>query len=378
MTRIKSKNIQLGESFVVPIEQSAHNKKIQEALEKEKEIIAQAEERAQNIIDDAHQQGQKIIEESKAQALSEVDSIKNQAHTEGFEAGRQEGYADITREVTDTIIAVDDFAKSNFDLKRNIIKSASVDIINLVVEIAHKICSNSLELNENILKEITEKAIFALKDKEDITIIVNPLMAEKIYSISDELKEKIPQLSSIKIVEDNSVSPDGTIVESPLSRVDSRVRSQINQIADKLMGKLDSTSIEVEIPQEESLSEKFIKPMLEVEAITPQESTEPTETIETVISVETTAEDETLISDEAIELEEEAQEGLETPDPNEAENTETAENVEEVEEVEDLEMTDLADSIEVFNSAEDINSQEEIQANEEPEITETETDDVQG
>ena len=36
MTRIKSANIQLGESFVVPIEQSPHNAKIQEALEKEK------------------------------------------------------------------------------------------------------------------------------------------------------------------------------------------------------------------------------------------------------------------------------------------------------------------------------------------------------
>lgn len=244
MSRIKSHNIQLGDSFVVPIEQSAHNKKIQEALEKEKEIILQAEQKAQDIIDQATAEGQQLIEDAKNQALSEVDAITQQAHNEGFEAGRQEGLADITNELQDKIESVNNFAECNFDVKRNIIKSAYLDIIKLIIEISQKVCSKTLELSDEILKEITQNAIQSLKDKEEITIIVNPQMAEKIYAISDELKEKIPQLTSIKIIEDDSVSPDGTIVESPLSRVDSRVKSQIDEIADRLMAKLDSTSSE--------------------------------------------------------------------------------------------------------------------------------------
>lgn len=241
MTRIKSSNVQLEGSFFVPVEQSSHSKKIQEALDKEKEIIIQAEKKAQEIIDQARQIAQAETDQARIQALSEVDDIKNQAHQEGFEAGRQEGLEDITNELQDKIISVNNFAKCEFDIKSNIIKSAHLDIINLVVEIAQKVCLKSFELEDNILKEITQNAIQSLKDKENITIIVNPEMAEKIYAISEELKEKIPQLSSIKIVEDNSVSPDGTIVESPLSRVDCRIKSQINEISDKLMAKLDST-----------------------------------------------------------------------------------------------------------------------------------------
>lgn len=237
MTRIKSGNVQYGESFVVSIEQSPHNKKIQEALDKQREIVEQGERKACEIIEQAKVQAEQIIN----QALSEVDEITQKATCEGFEAGRQEGLEDITKELSDKIENINNFAQSNFDIKNNIIKSAHLDIIQLVVEISHKVCSKALELDENILKEITQNAIQALKDKEDITIIVNPQMAEKIYSISDELKEKIPQLSSIKIIEDNSVSPDGTIVESPLSRVDSRIKSQIDEIANRLMSKLDST-----------------------------------------------------------------------------------------------------------------------------------------
>ena len=241
MTRIKSGNVQYGESFVVSIEQNSHNKKLQEALDKQREIIEQGEKKACEIIEQAQAQADQIIEDARNQALSEVEEITQKAYNEGFEAGRQEGRDDITDELSDKIINVNDFAQCNFDIKNNIIKSAYLDIVQLVVEISHKVCSKSLELDENILKEITQNAIQALKDKEDITIIVNPLMAEKIYAISDELKERIPQLSSIKIIEDNSVSPDGTIVESPLSRVDSRVKSQIDEIANKLMAKLDST-----------------------------------------------------------------------------------------------------------------------------------------
>lgn len=334
MSRIKSSNIQLGESFIVPIEQSAHNKKIQEALDKEKEIIVRAEEQAQNIINEAQEQGQKIIEDARAQALSEVDSIKNQAHAEGFEAGRQEGLRDITNELSDKIIAVDDFAQSHFDLKRNIIKSASLDIVSLVIEIAQKVCSRSLELDDNILKEITENAIMALKDKEDITIIVNPLMAEKIYAISDELRERIPQLSSIKIIEDNSVSPDGTIVESPLSRVDSRVRSQINEIAEKLMAKLDSTSFGEARPQKQI---KKDSPQVE-------EIIEPTELIESENTAEIIENIEHINSTEFIESVEEIDETNIEESVGLNETSESLEVTETVLQEETSEIADLSDT----------------------------------
>ena len=74
-----------------------------------------------------------------------------------------------------------------------------------------------------------------MKDKESITITIHPDLAEKIYSISEELKVDIPKLEHIKVIEDINVSPDGTIVETPLSRVDCRLQTQLNQIAEKLM-----------------------------------------------------------------------------------------------------------------------------------------------
>lgn len=255
MTRIKSNNVNYGASFVVPIEQNINTQKVKEALAKETQIIAEGEKKAQEIIEEAQRQAQEIVENAQAQGQADIESIHEQARQDGFEAGRQEGFQSITEELQDKILAVNDFAESCFEIKKSIVKSSHLDVIRLIIEISEKICNKSLEIDDSILTEITQSAIQSLKDKEHVTIIVHPLMAERIYAVSEELKERIPQLSSIKIIEDSSVSPDGTIVESQLSRVDCRIKSQINEITDKLMSKLDSTPTE-ELIDEISKSEE--------------------------------------------------------------------------------------------------------------------------
>lgn len=67
-------------------------------------------------------------------------------------------------------------------------------------------------------------------------------MAQKIYEISDGLKERFFGLENIKIIEDSSVPADGTIVESVDSRVDSGIKAQISRISDELFNALNSTS----------------------------------------------------------------------------------------------------------------------------------------
>ena len=42
-------------------------------------------------------------------------------------------------------------------------------------------------------------------------------------------------MKSLRIVEDNSLSVDGVIVETPDVRLDSRVSSQISEIAHKML-----------------------------------------------------------------------------------------------------------------------------------------------
>ena len=53
--------------------------------------------------------------------------------------------------------------------------------------------------------------------------------------MSEKFKQEIKNLQSIKIIEDNSVSPDGVIVETLNTRLDSRISTQIAEIAEKML-----------------------------------------------------------------------------------------------------------------------------------------------
>ena len=258
MTRIKGTNVQIGNNFVVPIEKEepAEVLQLKAELSLIEEEIKKAEAHKQELIDAGHKQAEALVDEARAKIeaenkeiaqkreeeqktfetniAQEAEKIKAEAYKTGYEDGYKQGYVVITNELENKVKAVNDFVKCQFDLKSNIIKSSELDIINLVLAISKKVCTKSLELNPELLKLLTQNAIKELKDKENITIIVNPKLMEVINSVSERLKEEIPQLKNIKILEDNGISADGTIVESLLSRVDSRVKSQINEIADKL------------------------------------------------------------------------------------------------------------------------------------------------
>lgn len=117
--------------------------------------------------------------------------------------------------------------------KKNIIDSASIDIVELVTAIADKVCHT--QFDTNILYKITLDAIKQLNDKENITIIVNPLLVNRINELAENFRQEIPKLQSIKIIEDNSVSPDGVIVETLNTRLDSRISTQIAEITQKML-----------------------------------------------------------------------------------------------------------------------------------------------
>ena len=238
--RIKSNDIQIGNNYVLPIEQSnvtlqqAKVKKIIEETDaKAQQIIDGAESKSNIIVQTANTEAQRIIEEARRKAQQEYEAIKQQGYNEGFAKGEQDGLNKFLNDADEALKSIDTLASSSFNIKKNIIDSASIDIVELVAAIADKVCH--AKFDTKMLYKITLDAIKKLNDKENITIIVNPLLADRINKLSPNFKQEITKLQSIKIIEDNSVSPDGVIVETLNTRLDSRISTQIAEIAHKML-----------------------------------------------------------------------------------------------------------------------------------------------
>lgn len=243
--RIKSNNIQIGNNFVLPIEQSnvtlqqAKVKKIIEETDlKAQEILDGANNKSQVIVSTANTEAERIIEASRKKAQTDYDEIKQQAYDEGFQKGVNDGLLKFQDDSAEMLKSLETLASSNFEIKKNIIDSATLDIVSLVSTIADKVCH--IKFDEKILHKITVDAIKELNDKENITIIVNPALVNNINSLAQNFKEEIPKLQTVKIIEDNSVSPDGVIVETLDTRLDARVSTAISEIARNMLQGADN------------------------------------------------------------------------------------------------------------------------------------------
>lgn len=239
-SRIRSNDIQIGNSYVLPIEQTkvtAQQAKVKKIIEetdaKAQQIIDGAENKSNIIVQTANNEAQRIIEDARKKAEQEYETIKQQAYQEGFAKGEQDGFEKFQNDASEALKSLDTLATSTFDMKKNIIDSASIDILELVTAIADKVCH--IKLDSKVLYQITLDAIKKLDDKENITIIVNPILVDNIRKLSENFKNEIVNLQSVKIIEDNSVSPDGVIVETLNTRLDSRISTQIAEIAEKML-----------------------------------------------------------------------------------------------------------------------------------------------
>jgi len=238
--RIVGKEIQFGESYVLPIEQS----KVTLSEAKVKKILADTDAKAQQIVDAADNKSQiivqtanneatRIIEDARRKAQEEYESIKNQAYEEGFKKGEEDGLEKFKNDAAEGIEALETLASTTFDMKKNIIDSASRDIVELVSVIADKVCH--VKFNPQVLYQITIDAIKLLNDKENITIIVSPRLVDNVQKMVPNFRSSIQNLKSLKILEDSSLSADGVIVETPNIRLDSRISSQIGELAQKML-----------------------------------------------------------------------------------------------------------------------------------------------
>ena len=238
--RIKSNDIQIGNNYVLPIEQSkvtAQQAKVKKIIAetdaKATEILSNAENKSQIIIETANTEATRIIEEARKKAEQDYESIKNEAYQDGFAKGEHDGLAKFQKDSYEALQSLETLASSSFDMKKNIIDSATLDIVELVATIADKVCH--ARFDEKILMQITLDAIKQLNEKESITIIVNPKLVEHINKLAESFKQEIPKLQSVKITEDTSISPDGVIVETLSTRLDSRISVQRAQIAQNML-----------------------------------------------------------------------------------------------------------------------------------------------
>lgn len=282
--RIQSSSIKYGDSFVISgdtEEETVNNlnsqkKLIQKEIEKAKADLAELKQslsdlfnQKDSIIDDAKKSAEEIktkailnAEEIIAEANKTKADIENEAtiqgQKQGFEAGYNDAHEQFKKDFSYQIKSLETLVGTTFEIKNEIVFSAENEIAELALLIAEKIEGAKFDKDVTAFKNMTQKALSLLNEKENIKIIVNPKLVKYAEEISPEIAQKFENLDQIKIIQDKTISPDGAIVESTTSRIDSRISTQMDTLARTLISNnIKSENIIPEI--EEKITAKLEK-----------------------------------------------------------------------------------------------------------------------
>jgi len=228
-------------------------KKIKEDAEKEAELIKQeaeetafklvqqktvearkikenAENEAKRIVEDANLKAEQIVKEAEEKAEEILEKAKEEAFESGFNEGFQKGEEEVKRLIDRLHIIL----QAAIDKRKEILKNAETQLIDLVLLIARKVVKTISEEERNVVIENIKEALKKVRGEAEITIRVNIKDLEITTKQKENFISMIESLENVRIEEDSRVDPGGCIIETSFGDIDARIQTQLNIIEEKI------------------------------------------------------------------------------------------------------------------------------------------------
>jgi len=203
---------------------------VQQKTVEARKIKEDTENEAKRIVEDANLKAEQIIKEAEEKA----EEILGKAREEAFESGFNEGFQKGEEEVKRLIDRLHIILQAAIDKRKEIIKNAESQLIDLVLLIARKVVKTISEEERNVVIENIKEALKKIRGEAEITIRVNIKDLEITTRQRENFISMVESLENVRIEEDSRVDPGGCIIETSFGDIDARIQTQLNIIEEKI------------------------------------------------------------------------------------------------------------------------------------------------
>jgi type III secretion protein L len=183
-----------------------------------------------NQIIKARIEARRIIEEAEdyahdlhRQSLAEADERLREAFERGTETALLE-YQQILLEIR--------------EIREKILRETEKDILRLSVRLAEKIVGREIDEDKTAIRDIVANALQNARQKERVTIRVNPADLPNVRKHSEQFKSNA-QTKYLDFIADPRVEAGGCLIESEVGTVDARLETQFRVLERALLAQAD-------------------------------------------------------------------------------------------------------------------------------------------
>lgn len=204
------------------------------------EIIEQEIKEAQNALNETKKEADRLLTETNNQILKQKSdweeekiALMEEAQKEGFQAGFQSGEESAIQQYEEKINKAKSIVESAELKKQQIIEQSEPAILELAVSIASKIISKQLDTTDDFI-HIVKKGLEEVRDQSHIKIFVHPDHLELLQQNELKLTSLLDNNVTLSLYPDAKLTEGGCVIETPFSKLDVSVDSQLNVVSEHL------------------------------------------------------------------------------------------------------------------------------------------------
>ena len=192
----------------------------------------EAEQSAQEIIRNAQEEAARIVEEARV----EQENLRKSSHTEGYNQGREEGFAEGKGEVDRLIGRTHKILEGVMARREEILSETEQQIVELVILMTRKVVKIISESQKSVIMANVLQALKKVKSRGNVTVRVNMADVKLTTEHIQDFIKQIERVQGITVVEDSTVDKGGCVVETDFGAIDARIQNQLSELETAILG----------------------------------------------------------------------------------------------------------------------------------------------
>ena len=191
----------------------------EQVMQEKNDILAKAEAEAEELVQHATQQ---------------AEQIKTMAHSEGFDAGKQEGLAAAEEQLQQIEEELRQSVEQELDQIRQQRQQMEPFFADLTAKLVEKLTGQVCAENKEIILHLIQNAEGTLDRPKQVVLRVSGEDMAVVSGHKAELKEQLPEQTELDILEDASLSANQCIIETEDKMIDCSLDVQLQNLQEKL------------------------------------------------------------------------------------------------------------------------------------------------
>lgn len=210
--------------------------------------LADFERAAADIIACARKQAQALSAAASAEAVQVRERAQREGwesgHRQGLEAGtlegsksgRDAGLAEIMAGTATVGAALESLVGDLASRRAALLKEAERDLLGLALGIAEKVIRREIAVDVEVARRALSEAVSLAADRSRVTVRLHPVDLEGVRAVLPDITARLVDIKDVELLADETVERGGCLLVTAAGEVDLRVGTQIDRIAQLLLG----------------------------------------------------------------------------------------------------------------------------------------------